>query len=261
MSKKLMTTITIITFITLMSVYFLFFYGGEEHPDQTYLDYCRKIQTPSMKKTCIAMIEKDFSICEKIPYFDKYCYDCVSALIQNPSLCESLSGYPKSACYHNIAKLKKDTSFCEKVSWFDICYWDLARLTNDASLCRKMGAECEEYQCLAEVTGNSSYCEKVPDTSEREMCFKKLSDGKDISICEIYVPERGGVTYMSSCVYNIAKETGNISACLLITSDEFKWRCLAELAGSERICNRAENQFWKDFCLVEVLKNKLIHQE
>ena len=251
--------IGIVMILAFILVYFFSFYGTEEHLDQNQLGYCGKIITPAMKKTCIAMLEKNFSVCMNVPYFDKYCYDSVSILMQNPSECEGLAEYPRSACYHNIAKLRKDQSLCEKVSWFDLCYWDIAELINDPSLCHKMEAGCEKKQCLAMVTGNISYCEEVPEPSEKELCLLKLSENKDVSKCE-YVPEYGETTYISSCVYDIAKKTGDISVCSIITSDEFKWKCLAELVGSEIVCDKAETQFWKDFCLVEVLKNKLTQE-
>ncbi len=225
--------------------------------------HCNEMKTAEMKKTCLAMFEKNLSICEGMPYFNEYCYDKVFILMENfsESLCEKLSKYyPKTTCYIRLAEIKKDESFCKKAGGrYQECSWKLAKLLKKPELCSAIEVDCEKNQCLAEVTGNASYCEKVPDVQEKKACYAKLL--KNVSACGEYIPEYGEILYIPICLYDLAKTTNNISLCWNITRKETKWQCLAELSKDKRVCNESESQFWKDFCLVEILKNKLVERK
>jgi len=108
---------------------------------------------------------------------------------------------------------------------------------------------------LAESTGNISYCEKVPDVSEKIKCFGVL--GENISACEMYVREYGEIISSPRCKYELAKLKNDVSLCWNIKHKETKWKCIAELNATEKVCDKAETQFWRDYCLVEVLKTRL----
>lgn len=220
--------------------------------------YCDKIETLDMKHTCMAMLKRDFNICKGKPYFLDYCTHKVFQVTENfsESFCESFSRYyPRIECYLWLAKKKKDVSFCEKT---DVrkpeCYWELAKILENPELCNNIEADCEKNQCLAEVTGDSSYCEHVPDSGEKEACFAKIS--KQENACKINLPEYGEILYYPECMYKMAKLKNDISICWKIEGEK-KWECLADLGATEEACDQAETQLWKDFCLVEILKNKL----
>jgi hypothetical protein len=221
--------------------------------------YCNKIKTSEMRKTCLAMVEKNFSICEELLYFDRECYEKVFVLTKNISelLCKSFSDYePKSACYVRLAEVKKNASFCENAGGsYQECSWKLAKLLKNPDLCNQIEAECEKYQCFADASGDISYCKKVTDAPEKMACYAKLQ--KNVSACGMYSSEYGEILYVPQCLYDLAKITKDISLCWNITKSDVRWICLADLGATEEVCNKAETQFWKDFCLVEVLINKL----
>ncbi len=251
----------------IVSVIFLFivFNLSSDHKETEELykeineSYCNEMKTPEMKKTCIAIIGKNFSTCESCLNFREVCYKVVSQLAYNISFCDKAPPTAKYWCYRNLAVNKKNVSICEKLEIKDECYRDLAIQLHNTSLCKKMNADCEKNQCLAEVTGNASYCEKVPDVGEKELCFKKIAN--DIDACKVSVSEYGELEYEPYCMHIIAKQTNNISICWKIKSGKHKLKCLAELSKDKRVCNESESQFWKDFCLVEILKNKLVERK
>ena len=223
--------------------------------------YCNNIETPDMKITCMAMFKKDFNICKENFYFNDYCVDKVFQVTKNfsESLCESFSNYyPKMKCYVWLAKEKRDISFCKKAGIREFgCYWKMAILLKNPEICNYMGVDCEKYQCLAEVTGNASYCKKVPDSGEKENCIMRCL--KQENACKINLPEYGEILYYPECMYDLAKRTNDISICWKIDG-EIKWKCLADMGATEEVCDQADTQVWKDFCLVEILKNKLINK-
>lgn len=221
---------------------------------------CSKFKSPEMKETCKAMVNKNLSICNDLSYFNSYCYEKVTEVYGNlsESFCEGLSKYePRTDCYIKLAKIEKDPSYCKKaIGKYQMCSWELAKILKKPEPCYAIEVDCEKYQCLAKATGNISYCEKVPDHLEKRACFAKLKE--NVSMCGHYVPEKGEVTYIPTCLHSLAKDLNKKSICWSITtSQEIKWKCLADLGDSSEICNKAKSRFWKDYCLIEFLSNKM----
>lgn len=254
----IIVVITILIIISICLVSFFMLMYKEENVDITF---CKGIETQSMRMTCSAIFRQDPFICKKTGNFDKYCYDSVFGSTKNSSIfeCEKFSEYyPNSICYLNLAKIKKNPNLCEKVSgMYQTCYWELAKILKNPKLCENINAICEKNQCLAEVTGNISICEEVPDAVEKKTCIGNILKNVNIDQCEDTVTEYPSVLYVPDCVKKIALTSKNISLCNLIENKEIKWSCLAGLSKSIDICEKADSNFWKDYCKVEFIKNIL----
>jgi len=216
-----------------------------------------------MKLICLATINGNPLMCDKVGDLNSYCYETVFSAMKNISedLCEKLSdSFPKNLCYHELAKIRKDPSICNitegRYQW---CCGDLAEITKNYKLCEEIDIYFERTECLAEVTGNLSFCEAIDINKYKSACLIKLGKITDVKECEEVVP-KNFPTYseeVQECILKIALTREDVSLCDLIKAKETRIRCIAKFSDNIKVCEKVEGIFWEDFCKVEFIKSAM----
>lgn len=251
----------ILVILTLISIPLFLVLNSVNELDRTNTGtYCDKIENYDLKEVCLALLEKNFSRCEKLSYLDTLCYkNLIDTNNVSLELCQSLSRYEASSrCFLKLAIQTGDSSYCNETGGkYFFCKWIMAYELNDSSLCNEVDTDCKKYRCLAFLTGNESLCNEVIEEDEKKICLALTTNNFTKDSCGIYSREYGEVLYAPVCLYSISFWKKDVSVCQDIEHNQIKWECYARFEN-ETLCNYAENQFFKEFCLVEIFKNTML---
>jgi hypothetical protein len=133
------------------------------------------IQSSEICVIDVATALKDRSICEKIKDKETYSW-CLASLEKDIHLCDRIeAGSTQDYCITYVAKALKDASICNKIEGNAACYTDLAGETGDLSLCSKIESPSLEYICYAFAKkSQAKMCSKIRSRTSADW-YKDLS--------------------------------------------------------------------------------------
>lgn len=186
------------------------------------ISICKQVKDSSLSKVCIAIVNGDVSLCNKIERYNEMCYEKIAIKNKDHSICENIGdSISKDLCYFEIASIKKDNAICERITDIETKYTCYAIVKKDISLCKNENILSAEtcYWNVAVKNNDPSICEKIKD---------------------------------NTCYYKVATETRDILLCEKITDQTFLITCNALIKNEPSMCNGLENLRDKDWCYSQV---------
>lgn len=109
----------------------------------------------------------------------------------------------------------------------------------------------ESLRSIARERGDESVCELIPQAFSRNGCFRDIALAKkDAVICEII----GDSDVVDGCLMTLALQTADHSVCQQITSENTKYKCLAQTQGNHHWCEQIKDVKSRDFCVYSLMK-------
>ncbi len=226
---------------------------------------CNDISSDRLKMVCYAMLLKNYSYCKLSLDFTPYCYDTVFPLLDvSREMCNKLEDEDaRLSCYTNLAVKERNATICEYLkgpNLADICYiriFDYVDQIDNIELCQNIPHQSTKFACMASITGEIGYCDNITiEIFEKGYCLATITH--DVNDC-FTGQELGGalsrVTF-SSCIRNVAINTGNITMCEMVGILEDKWKCRMALSDSQDICEDVPSPY-DDLCKLEYIKNNI----
>jgi len=222
-NKKIMFSLFILAILICLS--FLYFSESDQNRLVRAYKYdnsllCNLIINQSVRTKCVAVIGKDFTLCDRIPddYEAFFCYLGVAEKNGNSEFGVDLMEAVTNRCNKNIPR---DRDFfrsqginltydelkarCSNGASFYAGYFFeyLALRNNDLRMCEKIDGAMKD-DCTQVVNGNMSYLCKYQDDNP-DLCLAAKAKG-DSRICE----------GRDRCYLGVVSLTGNTSFCGLI---------------------------------------------
>lgn len=210
---------------------------------------CDKLTRKEWKDRCLAVINKDFSLCTGLlsdKYQDAVCYRVIAVAKADPLICEKIE-VSKDRCYAEAAKTKPDMSLCDKViekNFKNRCYWNIAEAKQDFSFCEKITDDQDwRNRCFATMKNNSLLCDKIDQQFEKNICYLDIAIKKnDESLCkkmdETEIVEEWKQDKQTRCMAMVSKDG---SLCEKINRRSMKESCYFGVAIEKKddsLCNK-----------------------
>ncbi|NYZ74516.1 hypothetical protein H0O00_05205 [Candidatus Micrarchaeota archaeon] len=265
---------------------------------QMFIDACKALTDDSRKKPCItsfAVAQKDITLCDLITAGRDECrlaVDpcinaedralCLAILDNNAALCGSnsicLLNYSltwrnatacgliteatvSKACYSAI-KLTDKCAELPALAERDYCYQLYATYSNDYTVCTQISAGSDYavdcYSYFAAMRDDLSICD-IFSLNERWDCYTHyaLATG-DLDGCRSVDPL--ATTHRFNCVFEYAKQYGNVAACDVIEQMSSRDTCYqgTTIYSNQNLnwtyCKDVLNFDWRNKCFTEAAK-------
>lgn len=241
------------------------------------VELCEKISFGNDKYTCLALVNKDELICDKISetYARDRCYKSTFEAkgVSSSSVCEKLeSAFSKEKCFDELGVKMLDPLLCEKaksiceeevqsgrtdtVCIADGCLSEVAQAKKDITICEKIDDKYYKnvscYIGIAEETRDYSACGKIEKDLDVGLNAPPGTTGSDvINICNQRVK--------NAIAKNKAKSENNISYCKEIKSVNEGWDisedCYYEIATDKKdisVCKKITNESKQAECIAVI---------
>jgi len=160
-------------------------------------DACKKINDKFRRNDCyFALAEKmkNPDLCDKLidnsdlgdAIYDHHSKKlCLALAKQDPSLCLSLKGVSRDACYEQVAQLKEDSSICDSIENRDFkcrCNYGIAKIQNNISICENQDDPWQRDCCLYDYARYKNaecvICERIQTEPFRKWCHETFTKCK-----------------------------------------------------------------------------------
>lgn len=109
----------------------------------------------------------------------------------------------------------------------------------------------ESLHSIARERVDESVCELIRQAFSRNGCLRDIALAKkDAVICESI----GDSEMVDGCLMTLALQTANHSVCQQITSENTKYKCLAQTQGNHHWCEQIKDVKSRDFCIYSLMK-------
>ncbi len=229
-------------------------------------------QNESQEYYDAAILQKDFSLCDKIKIGSvNDCYYHIFEQSNDPMLCEDVSDpFQKSKCYRVIATNLNDLAVCDKINnpiyqkEKYLCYQEIAQNTKDISICSKIGKEVNEeraqcYDSLSDKLNDPTICEEASNSLfTKDECYEAIALNRDeIGFCgKIEGSKNRDTCYETFAVKlndlslcnKIEKEGDYSSSSFYVTSRNGCYSIIAANLNDLTICDQISSQATKWSC-------------
>lgn len=238
---------------------------------------CRSITNETDRYTCDAVAKDNESICAKAPSTES-CYlkfsqqkrnvcskiereavriGCMATVMNNPVLCDGLTGVSKDLCYQTVAVETTSCSLCAKCvtdSYKDDCYTQCSLGSKDVTMCVYPSTEQKRDSCyynFALTNSAPEVCDQIKFLAQRAVCVDNVA----MEAVEPYYCERLSTlsgTYVVDC-YNkvIALQTITYEKCMRMGATYSRDQCVlnvVKITKNKDICSSILDEALRNYC-------------